>query len=686
MHTSEKTLPVDVSRSVSLDTNDTQTLTHTLCENTVEGGQEASLNLLYSNTGNAEPFDRNDRRLRPTLFKKLEEKLRFEFDIDCCCNNAGTNKLCHEFLSPQKSFLDWKPITGKERLWINPPFDQIHTFVTHYVQLKKEWPGISACILTPVWQRNEWKTLMHDWLLVAQYDRNTKVFDVPKIENSGRWVFPPTKWKLEVHYDPPRDTSELPHHLLVASKQASTLSQRYKARLNDQPVTVLVDTGAGAMCYIDPREVQERNLQITRGECTVQVGGGATITVEGTVRFNLQLQKHCEDITAYVLKLPENIPMVLGDPWLCKHKAYIDYISKSLTLRHGKKCVTLTPVEDTPAAKKPRNDTQLLTLGEVHRVMHRIDSQKKLAAKHGTQYEPTEELLLAIISPHPEDEAEPEKPIPPEFKDILDKYQDVFNEKFTIPGECVIEPVIETEPGARAVNRPAFRYSIDEMETMKEFITDLLERQLIEPSVSPWGSPVIFVKKSDGTLRMCIDYRGVNKVTAKNSYPLPRIDDMVDALAGAKYFTSLDLSSAYHQIRLQDSDVPKTAFKTPFGLYQFKVLPFGLANAPAAMQAFMNRTFAKHLGKYAVIYLDDILIYSKTKEDHIKHVTEVLKTVQKANLYLKLECDFLKEELKFLGHIVGQDGVKPDSRKVQTVQDWPTPVNLTEIRPILGVM
>ena len=185
---------------------------------------------------------------------------------------------------------------------------------------------------------------------------------------------------------------------------------------------------------------------------------------------------------------------------------------------------------------------------------------------------------------------------------------------------------------------------------------------------------------------MCIDYRGLNKITIKNKYPLPRTDQLLDALSGAKVFSSLDLQSGYHQIRIPDEDVPKTAFRTPFGHYQFKVLSFGLTNAPATFQATMNDIFRPYLNKFVVVYIDDILVFSKTHQEHLHHLRLVLQVLRDNDFKIKLsKCDFERPEVKFLGHIVGQHGVKVDTDKVAVVQNWPTPTNIRAVRSFLGL-
>jgi hypothetical protein len=190
----------------------------------------------------------------------------------------------------------------------------------------------------------------------------------------------------------------------------------------------------------------------------------------------------------------------------------------------------------------------------------------------------------------------------------------------------------------------------------------------------------------NGTLWMCIDYRALNKVTKKNKYPLPRIDDLLDNLSGAKYFSALDLTSGYNQFNLADYNQAKTAFNTHIGKYMWKVLPMGLRNAKAVFQAKMNDLFCSYLNKFVCIYLDDILIFSKTEEDHLEHLGLVLDILKRHNLRVQLpKCDFLKKELKFLGHIVSQNGMKLDPAKVAVIENWATPKTVFDVRSFLGL-
>ena len=214
-----------------------------------------------------------------------------------------------------------------------------------------------------------------------------------------------------------------------------------------------------------------------------------------------------------------------------------------------------------------------------------------------------------------------------------------------------------------------------------------LDKGFIRPSVSPWGAPVLFVKKKDGTLRMCIDYRQINKVTVKNKYPLPRIEDLFDQLKGASVFSKIDLRSGYYQLRVKDVDVPKTAFRTRYGHYEFLVMPFGLTNAPTAFMDLMNKVFQPYLDQFVMVFIDDILVYSRDEQEHEQHLKIVLQTLKEKKLYSKLsKCDFLLKEISFLGHIVFAEGIRVDPMKIEAVVNWKPPRSVIEVRSFLGLV
>ncbi|GJU17906.1 putative reverse transcriptase domain-containing protein [Tanacetum coccineum] len=217
-------------------------------------------------------------------------------------------------------------------------------------------------------------------------------------------------------------------------------------------------------------------------------------------------------------------------------------------------------------------------------------------------------------------------------------------------------------------------------------LQELSDKGFIRPSSSPWGAPVLFVKKKDGSFRMCIDYRELNKLTVKNRYPLPRIDDLFDQLQGSSVYSKIDLRSGYHQLRVRDEDIPKTAFRTRYGHYEFQVMPFGLTNAPAVFMDLMNRVCRPYLDKFVIVFIDDILIYSKTKEEHDAHLRLILELLKKEELYAKFsKCDFWLSKVQFLGHVIDSEGIHVDPAKIESIKDWESPKTPTEIRQFLGL-
>ena len=195
-------------------------------------------------------------------------------------------------------------------------------------------------------------------------------------------------------------------------------------------------------------------------------------------------------------------------------------------------------------------------------------------------------------------------------------------------------------------------------------MVELLDKRFIHPSTLPWGAPVLFVKKKDGSMRLCIDYRELNRVIIKNKYPLPRIDDLFDQLQGAQVFSKTDLRSGYHQLKIKGKDIPKTAFRTRYGHYEFLVMPFGLTNAPAAFMDLMNKVFHEYLDQFVIVFIDDILIYSKSQEEHEEHFRIVLQILRERKLYAKLKkCEFWLNQVVFLGYVISEDGITVDPNK-----------------------
>ncbi|GKB69677.1 putative reverse transcriptase domain-containing protein [Tanacetum coccineum] len=210
--------------------------------------------------------------------------------------------------------------------------------------------------------------------------------------------------------------------------------------------------------------------------------------------------------------------------------------------------------------------------------------------------------------------------------------------------------------------------------------------KIVRPSSSPWGAPVLFVKKKDGSFQMCIDYRELNKLTVKNRYLLPRIDDLFDQLQGLSVYSKIDLRSGYHQLRVREEDISKTAFRTRYGHYEFQVMPFGLTNAPTVFMDLVNRVCKTYLDKFVIVFIDDILIYSKNKQEHEEHLKLILELIKKEVLYAKFsKCEFWIPKVQFLGHVIDSQGIHVNLAKIESIKYWASPKSPTEIRQFLSL-
>jgi hypothetical protein len=268
---------------------------------------------------------------------------------------------------------------------------------------------------------------------------------------------------------------------------------------------------------------------------------------------------------------------------------------------------------------------------------------------------------------------------------IVCEYPDVFPDELPgMPPDRDVEFVIELQLGTAPISKRPYRMPPNELAELKTQLPELLDKGYIRPSSSPWGCPTLFVKKKDGSLRLCVDYRPLNAVTIKNKYPLPRIDVLFNQLAGARVFCKIDIRSGNHQIKIRPCDIPKTAFSTHYGLYEFLVMSFGLTNAPAYFMYLMNSVFMKELDKFIVVFNDDILIYYKNEKEHAKHLRIVLQRLRDHKLYDKFsKCEFWLNSVKFLGHTISKDGISVDPSKVQEVMDWKPPKSVHQIRSFL---
>ena len=271
---------------------------------------------------------------------------------------------------------------------------------------------------------------------------------------------------------------------------------------------------------------------------------------------------------------------------------------------------------------------------------------------------------------------------------VMCEYTNVFLTDYSgLPPQREVEFGIECVPGTNPISKAPYRIASLELKELKEQLQDRLDKGFILPSISPWGAPVLFVKKKNGSMSMCIDYRELNKVTIKNRYPLPRINDLLDELQGARVFSKVNLRSGYHQVRVKEEDIPKTAFRTRYRYYEFVVMSFGLTNAPTVFMDTMNRVFHDYLDQFIVVFIDDILIHSKTSKEHEEHLHKGLERLRRVKLYAKLKkCEFWLDSVSFLRHMIYGEGVVVDQEKVKAVVEWTRPTSVFEIQSFLGLI
>ncbi|KAA3470465.1 Retrotransposon protein [Gossypium australe] len=270
---------------------------------------------------------------------------------------------------------------------------------------------------------------------------------------------------------------------------------------------------------------------------------------------------------------------------------------------------------------------------------------------------------------------------------VVCEYPDVFPEEISgLPPVREVELAIDLVLGTGPISIAPYRMAPTELKELKSQLQELIDKCFERPSFSPWGAPVLFIKKKDRSMRLCIDYRQLNKVMIKNKYPLSRIDDSFDQLKGATVFSKIDLRSGYYQLRVKDPDVLKIAFRMRYEHYEFLVMHFGLTNAPAVFMDLMNRIFLPYLDKFVVIFIDDILIYSRDMSEHAEHLRIELQTLRDKKLFAKFrKSEFWLREVRFLGHVVSTEGIRVDPSKILIIVDWKPLRNVFEVRSFLGL-
>ncbi|KAJ9534185.1 hypothetical protein QJQ45_007005 [Haematococcus lacustris] len=383
-------------------------------------------------------------------------------------------------------------------------------------------------------------------------------------------------------------------------------------------------------------------------------------------RFRLGTYKG--EQTLHVTHL-HDFDIILGKPWLAEINPRIDWKANIMRFRHAGRQHTLRPPVKQPGTTNTSGSPLLISSAQLRTA---INNKCPVFLVSITPADSNAETCHQVLDCSP----------------IVQEYADVFPSDLPhgLPPERSVDHRIELQQAKPPPARPIYNVSSGELAELKQQIGELLDKGFIRPSTSPYASGVLLVRKKDGSFRMCIDYRPLNRLTIKNKYPLPRLDTLLDRLHGAKVFSKLDLRQGYHQIRVAPEDIHKTAFRTRYGHFEFTVLPFGLCNAPATFQRLMNDVLHDLLDDCVLVYLDDILIFSRTPQEHIAHLRRVLDLLRKHKLYAKLsKCEFGMDQTAFLGHVVSASGIACDPAKVAAVQSWPIPTTVHEVRSFLGL-
>ena len=455
----------------------------------------------------------------------------------------------------------------------------------------------------------------------------------------------------------------------------------------------MLDSGA-TDSFISSQRVEDEGIptfRVPTGKAlTISLADGSKYVADKCVKHRIHIGSYSINWTFYVLPL-EGFDSILGLDWLAFHNPHVNWERRYIKLRfQGKTHYLESQLKSTKYdwhkdewVDDPDDQVELMSAKAFLSALRR--------EKH-------ESAFLCIVKKSADDpslrvDGALEQIEDKRVKELLLKHKHIlrdaeFNRYEDIPNsapefEIRLHPEDDGRPEAQAPRRA----TDDQLKILKERLTKYLENNIISPSDSPWGAPVLWVPKKTGGLRMCIDWRRLNQRTVRDNYVLPRIDDLLDRLSTAKFFTAIDLQSMYHQLRIKKEDRPKTAFVTRYGSFEFNVVSFGFTNAPALAQRYMNKLLHPYLDSFVLVYLDDVLIYSDTLEEHYEHLAKVLQILEDNNLCIAISKSFFaKESVEYLGHIVSHKKIQPQVDKIAAIQAWTPPKNPKEIRSFLGLL
>jgi transposase InsO family protein len=463
--------------------------------------------------------------------------------------------------------------------------------------------------------------------------------------------------------------------------------------LSDQNIasSALIDCGATGFAFIDESFARHHNfplfkLQEPRGLEVIDGRPIETGPITHLAELNLQISGHHERIFAFVTKLG-HYPLVLGIPWLRHHDVAVRFASDSVTF-DSDRCLTHCNANHNPVSVQGssvvpsyKDSPSICFIGAAN--FKKTTHPRNL--DNVVSYGPISLYAInkALELPQELSDEDLARMVPEEYHDLLDSFKASAAKE--LPPHRSYDHKIDLLPGFEPPFGPLYGCSRDELLTLKKWLEENLDIGFLRSSKSSAASPVLFVKKKDGTLRVCQDYRGLNAGTVKNRYPLPLMQETFTRLQSARYFTTLDIRGAFNQIRIAEGDEWKTAFRTRYGLFESLVMPFGLTNAPATFQTYINDVLRPYLDQSCTAYQDDVLVYSDDLESHRIHVRQVLEALRDAGLHLKPQkCVFHATEVPYLGLIIGRKGLSMDPKKVSAITDWSSPRNLKDVQIFLG--
>ncbi|KAL5838392.1 hypothetical protein ACOSQ3_015561 [Xanthoceras sorbifolium] len=464
--------------------------------------------------------------------------------------------------------------------------------------------------------------------------------------------------------------AELSLNAISGTPRPSTM--RLMAWIGSSEVSLLVDSGSSHN-FINVNTVKKLGMKgVAIEPFDVKVANGERLKCD-EVHKNVKMNVQGVRITAelHVLALA-GLDVVLGSAWLKSiGEVVTNYETMTMRFKLGGKKRSWTAISSKEIKPCEAHVMERLCKGgaQCFAIINTSDRQAK-----GTNEESVEGLEDEMLG------------LPGEVRELLARHLKVLEVPTSLPPIRDFDHRITLKDESKPVNVPPYRYAYFQKTEIEKQVGEMINNGLIRQSTGPFSSPVLLVRKKDGTWRFCTDYRALNEATVKDRFPIPTVDEMLDELHGASVFTKLDLRAGYHQIRMKEQDVHKTAFRTHSGLYEYLVMPFGLCNAPSTFQATMNEIFRPHLRKFVLVFFDDILVYSRTMEEHLSHLEVVLEILGHHQFYIKMsKCEFVKEELEYLGHFISMNGVRVDPRKIEAMVDWPLPKDVSALRGFLGL-